>query len=438
MKNIFVFIFISLSISNSYSQNGWFLQYSTQYKINDIYFLNENTGWACGDSGFVAKTTNGGMNWNRQTSPIRICYNSVHFINENTGWVGGGDDYILSTSGLISTTNGGTNWFILIYIGGYSSYSSIYMLNKDTVFTALAGYSMYQTEGGFSRTTNGGINWQPQVSGFGGYQFSSIQFINNLTGWVLAFFGNDTGQRLGRILKTTNCGANWVIQQRDSNLYNSSLKQIKFVNSQTGFAVGKGGRLLKTTNGGDNWIRKNTNSIRNFFSVSFINENTGWIGANVYGDTSSVLKTTDGGESWVNLKSGYWINNAYKIQFVNALTGWACGDLSSGKIMKSITGGLTNVQSVSAVMPDKFSLLQNYPNPFNPVTNIKFSLPKTNFVKLKVFNELGKEVQQLVNQNMNAGEYEISFEAAGLTSGVYFYRLETENFTDTKRMILLK
>lgn len=98
----------------------------------------------------------------------------------------------------------------------------------------------------------------------------------------------------------------------------------------------------------------------------------------------------------------------------------------------------TGITQIGSSIPEKFSLLQNYPNPFNPVTNIRFTIQKTDFVKLRIFNSLGKEVQQLANQNLNAGEYEISFDASGLTSGVYFYRLETENFTDTKRMILLK
>jgi photosystem II stability/assembly factor-like uncharacterized protein len=118
------------------------------------------------------------------------------------------------------------------------------------------------------------------------------------------------------------------------------------------------------------------NTTRNLVSVSFINENTGWIGAWKYGDTSSVLKTTNGGDTWVNLVNSYSINQAFKIHFVNSLTGWACGDFSSGKIMKSITGGLTVVKSITSKIPDKFSLAQNYPNPFNPVTTIKFAVPK--------------------------------------------------------------
>ncbi|MBS1494632.1 MAG: T9SS type A sorting domain-containing protein [Bacteroidetes bacterium] len=89
-------------------------------------------------------------------------------------------------------------------------------------------------------------------------------------------------------------------------------------------------------------------------------------------------------------------------------------------------------------LPDKFSLNQNYPNPFNPSTTIIFQIPKNNFVSLKVFDINGKEVSQLVNENLNAGEYKINFNGAALPSGVYYYKLTGENFSETKKMILIK
>ncbi len=97
--------------------------------------------------------------------------------------------------------------------------------------------------------------------------------------------------------------------------------------------------------------------------------------------------------------------------------------------------GITNYNSQ---IPDKYSLSQNYPNPFNPSTSIKFGLSKSGFTSLKVYNILGKEISNLVNSELNAGTYEINWDASGLTSGAYFYRLESEGFTDTKRMLLIK
>ncbi len=93
--------------------------------------------------------------------------------------------------------------------------------------------------------------------------------------------------------------------------------------------------------------------------------------------------------------------------------------------------------------PVEFKLGQNYPNPFNPVTKIKFEIPsivngELSIVNLKVFDLLGREVVTLVNEKLSAGNFEVEFDGSNLSSGIYFYRLEAGNFSETKRMILLK
>jgi hypothetical protein len=99
---------------------------------------------------------------------------------------------------------------------------------------------------------------------------------------------------------------------------------------------------------------------------------------------------------------------------------------------------ITAIQPVGNQSPVNYKLEQNYPNPFNPVTNIKFSIPNAGSVKLVVFDMLGKEVATLVNQNMNIGTYNVDFDAASLSSGVYFYKLTTGDFTSIKKMMLVK
>ncbi|MBK7981738.1 MAG: T9SS type A sorting domain-containing protein [Ignavibacteriae bacterium] len=86
----------------------------------------------------------------------------------------------------------------------------------------------------------------------------------------------------------------------------------------------------------------------------------------------------------------------------------------------------------------KFNLEQNYPNPFNPVTQINYSISKQGFVSLKIYNILGSEVENLISENQTAGNYTVTFDASKLASGVYMYKLETENFISTKKMILMK
>lgn len=100
------------------------------------------------------------------------------------------------------------------------------------------------------------------------------------------------------------------------------------------------------------------------------------------------------------------------------------------------TGAITSIQNNQ--LPAKYSLSQNYPNPFNPSTSIRFEIPKDGLVKIVVYDILGKEVATLVNDKRAAGSYIIDFNAAGLSSGVYFYKLVTNEFTDIKKMTLIK
>ena len=89
-------------------------------------------------------------------------------------------------------------------------------------------------------------------------------------------------------------------------------------------------------------------------------------------------------------------------------------------------------------IPTEYALQQNYPNPFNPSTIIKYELPKSSMVRLSVYDMLGREVSVLVNEGKNAGSYEVKFSAAGLSSGVYCYRLQAGDFVQTKKLMLLK
>lgn len=94
--------------------------------------------------------------------------------------------------------------------------------------------------------------------------------------------------------------------------------------------------------------------------------------------------------------------------------------------------------SNNSELPNVYSLNQNYPNPFNPVTKINFNVPKQGFVSLKVFDVLGREVRTLVNEIQEPGSYSVDFNGTALTSGVYFYRLESNGFVDIKKMTLIK
>ena len=104
----------------------------------------------------------------------------------------------------------------------------------------------------------------------------------------------------------------------------------------------------------------------------------------------------------------------------------------------TVNVGPTGIVNIGGEVPSAFSLSQNYPNPFNPTTNIKFDVPKSGNVKLNVYDMSGKVVQELVNTALNAGAYSILLNAVNLSSGTYFYRLESEGYTDTKKLVLIK
>lgn len=133
---------------------------------------------------------------------------------------------------------------------------------------------------------------------------------------------------------------------------------------------------------------------------------------------------------------GNWILRIYDMRSGNTgnLVNWTLNIKYSSQV---------SVNNIGSNIPDKYSLSQNYPNPFNPSTRIKFQLKEAGFVKLKVYNLIGSEIATLVNGNLQAGEYEVPFnvnqlENKNISSGVYFYRLETGDFIQTKKMVVIK
>jgi hypothetical protein len=170
------------------------------------------------------------------------------------------------------------------------------------------------------------------------------------------------------------------------------------------------------------------------FGVCFINKDTGFVG----GNTNKLFKTTDGGYSWARENTPPNNHTFESIEFVNDTVGWTCS--TSGMILHTTTGGqtLVTVNNISTETPSKYSLWQNYPNPFNPTTNIKFSIIKAEQVNLIVYDIQGREVQTLVNERLKPGTYEATFDGSQLTSGVYFYKLITDGFSETKKMLLIK
>ncbi|MFZ0454260.1 MAG: T9SS type A sorting domain-containing protein [Ignavibacteriaceae bacterium] len=147
------------------------------------------------------------------------------------------------------------------------------------------------------------------------------------------------------------------------------------------------------------------------------------------------------GSQWSNVGSGTDAPiNSFLVQD-NKLYAGGSFTIAGGQPAEHIAVLSDNAASVKnndKLSPDEFSLCQNYPNPFNPTTNIEFQIAKSGFVSLKIYNTLGKEVATLVNEERPAGIYDIKFDASKLTSGIYFYKLQNDNHSQVKKMVILK
>lgn len=243
----------------------------------------------------------------------------------------------------------------------------------------------------------------------------------------------------GTILRTTNGGFNWVnvsIADTTVDFYDLSQKGIFYNTGDIFVAVGSGGKIYKSTDIGLTWQLKNSGTANTLRSIYFHTLDSGV----VVGDNGTVRMTTNGGETWFTdpfFNSPVTRNYRYISLVNNTFSTFMAGSDSLFYVSNDPVT-ITGVMPVSNETPDRFSLSQNYPNPFNPVTNIKFSIPKSSFVKVTIFDVNGREVETIVNQNMSAGIYNADWNAAKYSSGVYLYKLEAGKFSETKKMILLK
>lgn len=408
MRKVILMITVLIFTSHSNSQ-GWVQQNSgTTQHLRDVYFINQQTGYAVGglSTGIVLKTTNGGTNWNQVNTGSNIISYSVFFINVQTGFI--------TPPSITKTTDAGSNWTM----SGASSCLDVFFLNNNE------GYACGYT-GRINKTTDGGNNWITQNSGVT-HDLNSIFFINSVTGYAAGYYATEPNI-FYRILRTTNGGNLWTIHQQGAS-QSTTQKAITFSDSITGYFI-DGGSIYRSSNSGNNWAVVFT--YNTLYAVNFPSPRFGF----VVGDNGVILKTSDYGINWSPMISGV-SNILYSVFFADTLVGYAVGH--SGIIIKTTNGGVTFTEPIYTEIPNQFSLSQNYPNPFNPTTNFEFRIADFGFVNLTIYDVLGREVETLVNIEMKPGTYKADWNASNYPSGVYFYRLNTENFFDTKKMMLIK
>ncbi len=419
-------------VSNSFSQ-GWTVQTVSVggADLKALFFLNSLTGYCVGQSGTIIKTTNGGTNWVNQTSGTSETLNDVYFLDVSTGYVVGNAPFPSGDGVILKTTNGGTNW---VSQSSNSSGNNLYCVH---FFSSSRGIAGKEFGGGdtsnFVMTTNGGTNWVKVFAGPAA-EIYSMDFPTSSLGYAT---GSQTTPNNAYIVTTTNSGSNWTYGFSTTTAIQND---VSFGNSSTGYTAGFFGTVAKTTNSGSTWFALTTGQSPsdNYYGTFFTTVSTGYVVGSKSGTSSPIIiKTTNGGSNWTEQPTGQ-AQYLEDVKFVDDNTGWVCGRV--GLLMKTTTGGMvTGITNINSHAED-FDLQQNYPNPFNPETKIKFSIPagiKSN-VKLTVFDVAGRQVEQLVNEQLNTGTYEYSFNGAGLTSGVYFYKLETSEFVETRKMMLVK
>jgi photosystem II stability/assembly factor-like uncharacterized protein len=451
--------------SNWITQSG-----GTTDNLYSVHFENSNVGWIVGEDVRILKSTNGGSSWAAQIAnpPVPADLYSVHFQDLNNGWAIG--NYMYSATGydsyLINTTNGGTNWQNNFYFMDEKLFSVQFMNNN---LGLVAGSEV-------ARTSDGGTNWYSVFGSFGD-EFYSLFFIDANTGWTA---GKNFLQSKGLIYKSTDGGLSWLLSKSDSlKTYTS----VFFADANHGWVSGFAGVIMNTTNGGINWSYQSSGISSNLNSIFFTDNLTGWAA----GSNGIILKTNNGGTP-VELISftSTVIGNAVKLAWITAtetnnsgfeilrfaqndneweIIGFIPGfgtttetksysytdeNIISGIYkyrlkQKDFDGTFTYSNEIEVEVdytPKEFVLNQNYPNPFNPTTSIQYAISSRQFVTLKVYDVLGNEIAILVNEELPAGEYDVEFNTSSIThhpsSGIYFYRLKSGSFVETKKMVLLK
>ena len=221
-------------------------------------------------------------------------------------------------------------------------------------------------------------------------------------------------------------GTNWT--KKNSGLPTNTNVNAISINGSGHIFAGTGDGLFRSTDNGNNWTQ--TGLANTWVGSLAINSD-----GNIFAGTSDlgVFRSTNNGNNWTKLNDG----SAHYGPFAINSKGYIFAGTGNSSVFRSVAT-TTSINESGENIPTKFSLSQNYPNPFNPSTTIKYDLPREEMVTIKVYDMLGREVKTLVNEYKNAGSYSIEFNASNLSSGTYFYRITAGDFTEIKKLILLK
>ena len=395
----------------------------------------------------VFRSTDKGESWDQKNTgfaypqTFNMAVNSGDFIfvgtdegvfrSEDSGnnWVAAGngliDDYIYSLAidpndnifvgvsvyGVSRSTNDGESWYTL----GPQLQNVLAIAFSPNNYIFVGTY-----DGGVFRAINGSPYWTPVNSGLTSSYIRCLAVNQNQE----IFAGTQVG-----VFRSRDYGASWTAVNNGLTFLN--IRCLSFNLQQDIFAGTTGGGIYRSDDSGENWKEINNGLPANLIKTIVCDS----IGEIFAGTTSGVFRSTDNGDNWVEVNEGLGDVNVYGLS-LNSEQYIFAASLGRG-VWKSVNPVVTKVEK-EKVSFDPVELSQNYPNPFNPTTKIKYQFPEMSKVKLTVYDVLGREVKTLVNEEKPAGNYEVEFDGTNLTSGIYFYRIETEKFSDTKKFVLLK
>ena len=399
-------VYISSNNGASWNQkiSGLASAYINAAKI--VYF--NNALYAASKNAGVFKSIDNGMNWFAVNNGNALTCNNLYTFQNNI--------YSLTDNGVYYSSNGGTDW--ISSSGGLTGFDlRTYCMLKD-------GANFYiGTLNGVFKSTDNGQNW-----------IATPYYSSQKTILSLAKVGNTifAGTKHGNpsLAKSSDNGLTWTGMTFVN--FQPEVFDI-FVDTNNDIYLGTGHGVHRSTNLGANWTMLNNGLGADPYVSSIARIGTNLFCTQVFGGRG-LFRSADNGANWVEVTGLFPIFSDFNHVFN-----------FDNKVFLAVGGGiyyqpqnqLTNIITPSATA-SSFSLHQNYPNPFNPATTIKYSLPQNQFVKINVYDVSGKLVNELVNGYKLAGEYNVNFNALSLPSGIYFYELQAGEFTDTKKMMLIK
>lgn len=440
---LFLIIFLFLFPSLLSAQYFWTEQNSgVTAGLNSVSNIDAQNAWAAGVNGTVIKTTNYGYNWSNVSGngiPSNLNLINIYGLTSNIALTAG---YIGTNTYLYLTTNGGLNW-TQVFTQPNGFVDAVWMnsaINAFMVGDPVGGrWSLW-------KTTNGGLNWDS--TGLKLSQYGNETGLNNslfMRGNRI-WFGTDSS----RIYYSSNGGSNWINQ---STAPETNINSI-FIDTVINYGFSAGSTLLKTTNSGTNWVQTSAPGSGIFGGIiKDVNYYTMWwyIRSN-----NNIYNSMNSGNNWslqYTAPSGNYTHLSITKQFFSG-SGLIYAVRNNGGISRC-NFFVEGVTIVSGKIPDNFTLKQNYPNPFNASTIIEFDSPKLSSsnngeirgsnIKIIIYDALGREVGNLVNEVIQPGTYKIDWNGNNYPSGIYFYRLIAENpgnksiiYSQTKKMVLLK